>query len=199
MGKERLLAMTDGVVAIIITVMVLELKQPAGSDLTALRQDWPVFLAYALSFVYVAIYWNNHHHYFHLVHRVNGAVLWANFHLLFWLSLVPFTTAWMGEHGFAPVPTAVYGLSLLMPAIAFVLMQSAVIRANPDSPLKRVLGSDLKAKLSPLIYLSGIGLSLVAPWAALACYFAVAVIWLVPDRRMEEAARSHDRPPYSGS
>src|SRR5689334_3045458 len=130
MEKHRLLAITDGVVAIIITIMVLELKTPDGTDLAALARDWPVFLAYALSFIYIAIYWNNHHHYFHLVRRVNGAVLWANFHLLFWLSLVPFTTAWMGEHGFAPIPTAVYGASLLMPAIAWKIMQGVVIRAD---------------------------------------------------------------------
>jgi uncharacterized membrane protein len=192
MGKERLLAMTDGVVAIIITVMVLELKQPAGADFAALKDDWPVFLSYLLSFVYVAIYWNNHHHYFHLVHRVNGAVLWANFHLLFWLSLVPFTTAWMGEHDFAPVPTAVYGLSLLAPSLAFVVMQRTVFGAQgPGSALEKVLGSDWKAKLSPLVYIAGIGLSFVAPWAGLACYFAVAMAWLVPDRRIEALAEKN--------
>jgi uncharacterized membrane protein len=181
--------MTDGVVAIIITIMVLELKQPAGADFAALQEDWPAFLAYGLSFIYIAIYWNNHHHYFHLVHRVNGAVLWANFHLLFWLSLVPFTTAWMGEHGFAPVPTAVYGVSLLMPALAWTLMQQVIFAAQgPGSPLKQVLGSDLKAKLSPLIYAAGIGLSFVTAWAALACYFAVAALWGIPDRRIEALA-----------
>ena len=190
MGKERLLAMTDGVVAILITVMVLELKLPEGADFAALKQDWPVFLAYALSFIYIAIYWNNHHHYFHLVHRVNGAMLWANFHLLFWLSLVPFTTAWMGEHIFAPVPTAVYGVSLLMPGLAWVAMQRVIFAAQgPNSPLKQVLGSDLKAKLSPVIYAAGIGLSFVTAWAALACYFAVALIWLMPDRRIENLAQ----------
>jgi uncharacterized membrane protein len=189
MQTDRLLAMTDGVVAIIITIMVLELKAPEGVDLEALRQDWPVFLSYALSFIYIAIYWNNHHHYFHLVRKVNGAVMWANFHLLFWLSLVPFSTAWMGEHEFAPLPTAVYGVSLLMPALAWVLMQRVIFRAEgPGSPLRAFLGWDPKGTVSPLLYLSGIGLSFVATWAALACYLAVALMWLMPDRRIERLA-----------
>jgi uncharacterized membrane protein len=130
LGKERLLAMTDGVVAIIITIMVLELKVPEGASFKALAELWPVFFSYVISFIYVAVYWNNHHHYFHLVHRVNGAVLWANFNLLFWLSLVPFATAWMGEHGFAPVPTALYGVSLFMPALAWRIMQSVIISSQ---------------------------------------------------------------------
>ena len=188
MEKHRLLAMTDGVVAIIITIMVLELKAPAGGDFAALREDWPVFLAYALSFVYIAIYWNNHHHYFHLVHQVNGAVLWANFHLLFWLSLVPFTTAWMGGHDFAPVPTAVYGVSLLMPSIAFLILQHVVIAAEPGSVLGTLLGRDFKGTVSPLLYASGIALSFFAPWAGLLCYLAVALLWVVPDRRIEKFA-----------
>ncbi len=180
--------MTDGVVAIIITIMVLELKAPAGADFAALKQDWPVFLSYALSFGYIAIYWNNHHHYFHLVRRVNGAVLWANFHLLFWLSLVPFTTAWMGEHDFAPFPTAVYGLSLLMPSIAFLVLQHVVIRAEPGSVLGALLGRDFKGTVSPLLYASGIALSFFVPWAGLCCYLAVALLWVVPDRRIEKLA-----------
>ena len=189
MDTDRLLAMTDGVVAIIITIMVLELKAPAGANLEALRESWPVFLAYVLSFIYIAIYWNNHHHYFHLVTKVNGAVMWGNFHLLFWLSLVPFSTAWMGEHAFAPVPTALYGLSLLMPALAWAVMQQVIFKIEgPDSPLRHFLGRDLKAKLSPLVYISGIGLSFVAPWAALACYATVALIWLMPDKRIEQMA-----------
>jgi uncharacterized membrane protein len=189
MNTDRLLAMTDGVVAVIITIMVLELKAPAGVDLQALRESWPVFLAYVLSFIYVAIYWNNHHHYFHLVRKVNGAVLWANFHLLFWLSLVPFSTAWMGEHPFAPLPTALYGVSLLMPGLAWVVMQRAIFRAEGGhSALQSVLGRDAKAIVSPLLYASGIGLSFVAPWAALLCYAAVALIWLMPDRRIEQIA-----------
>ena len=192
MGKERLLAMTDGVVAIIITIMVLELKAPEGTDWHALSERWPVFLAYILSFIYVAIYWNNHHHYFHLVRKVNGPVMWANFHLLFWLSLIPFATAWMGEHDFAALPTAVYGVSLLMPALAWVTMQRAIFRADAqNSPLQSVLGRDLKAAISPLLYASGIGLSFVATWAALLCYGAVALIWLMPDRRIERLAEHH--------
>jgi uncharacterized membrane protein len=186
MEKDRLLAMTDGVIAIIITIMVLELKAPEGTSLEALRESWPVFLAYVLSFIYVAIYWNNHHHFFQLVTKVNGAVMWANFGLLFWLSLVPFATAWMGEHEFAPVPTALYGVSLLLPAIAWRIMQSTLIRAQGEgSPLRAAVGRDFKGTISPILYFCGIGLSFVAPWAALLCYVAVAAAWLVPDRRIE--------------
>ena len=186
MEKDRLLAMTDGVIAIIITIMVLELKAPHDASFEALRESWPVFLAYVLSFVYVAIYWNNHHHFFQLVTRVNGAVMWANFNLLFWLSLVPFATAWMGEHEFAAVPTAVYGVSLFLPAIAWRIMQSVIIRAQgPDSPLRAAIGRDFKGTISPVLYFCGIALSFVAPWAALLCYSAVAAAWLVPDRRIE--------------
>jgi uncharacterized membrane protein len=189
MEKHRLLAMTDGVVAIIITIMVLEMKVPEGADFAALHELWPVFFAYVLSFVYIGIYWNNHHHYFQLVSRVNGAVLWANFHLLFWLSLVPFATAWMGEHEFAPLPTALYGVSLFMPAIAWVIMQKVIFAAQgPDSQLKAALGSDLKGKISPVLYIAGIALSFVATWAALLCYLTVALLWLVPDRRVEKLA-----------
>jgi uncharacterized membrane protein len=185
--KSRLLAMTDGVVAIIITIMVLELKAPEGENLEALHELWPIFFAYALSFIYVAIYWNNHHHYFHLVPRVNGAVLWANFHLLFWLSLIPFSTAWLGEHPFAPGPTALYGLSLLMPALAWLIMQRVIIRSQGEnSPLRAFLGRDFKGTVSPPLYLSGILLSFWAPWAALLCYLVVTCLWLVPDRRIEK-------------
>src|ERR1700761_9093108 len=147
--------MTDGVIAIIITIMVLELKTPEGHDLAALAQSWPVFLAYILSFVYVAIYWNNHHHYFHLVRHVNGALLWANLHLLFWLSLVPFATAWMGETGFAPVPVALYGVALFLPAVAWRLMQAIIVRADGGpsrSALGTLLARDTKALISPLFY-----------------------------------------------
>ncbi len=189
MEKHRLLAMTDGVIAIIITIMVLELKTPAEAAPEALLAEWPVFLAYAFSFAYVAIYWNNHHHYFHLVKRINGAVLWANFALLFWLSLVPFATAFAGEHEFAPFPTAVYGVALFLPAIAFRVMQAAVIAADggpAHSALGQLLGRDLKGTVSPLIYAAGIGLSFVAPWAAMLCYFTVAMLWAVPDRRIEK-------------
>jgi uncharacterized membrane protein len=188
MEKHRLLAMTDGVVAIIITIMVLELKIPEQPTLAALAAEWPVLLSYALSFVYIGIYWNNHHHYFHLVRHVNGALLWANFHLLFWLSLVPFATAWMGEQDFAPVPTAVYGVALFLPAIAWKMMQAVIIRADGGagrSALGQLLGRDLKGMVSPFLYGAGIALSFVAEWAALLCYAAVAVMWIVPDRRIE--------------
>ena len=189
MGKERLLAMTDGVIAIIITIMVLELKLPHAASLAALAAQWPVFLAYALSFVYVAIYWNNHHHYFHLVRHINGPVMWANFHLLFWLSLVPFATNWMGEEGFAPVPTAVYGVALLMPAIAWKVMQTVIVKTQgPQSPMRAYLGRDPKGMLSPLLYAAGVGLSFIAPWAGLVCYAVVAGMWLMPDRRIEKMA-----------
>jgi len=187
MDTDRLLAMTDGVVAIIITIMVLELKVPEGASWEALAHAWPVFVAYALSFVYVAIYWNNHHHFFHLVSRVNGSVLWANFHLLFWLSLIPFSTAWLGEHAFEPVPTALYGVSLFMPAFAWLIMQKVIIRSQGEnSPLRAFLGRDFKGTVSPPLYLSGIVLSFWAPWAALLCYLVVTCLWLVPDRRIEK-------------
>jgi uncharacterized membrane protein len=192
--KDRLLAMTDGVVAIIITIMVLELKVPDGATLTALLHAWPVFLAYALSFVYVAIYWNNHHHYFHLVQRVNGPLMWANFNLLFWLSLVPFATSWMGEHAFAAVPTATYGVALILPAIAWRFMEAAAIRAQPShSRLEKYVRRDVKSLLSPLIYAAGIGFSFVAAWAALICYAAVAAMWLMPDRRIETIVAGQDQ------
>jgi uncharacterized membrane protein len=193
MGKERLLAMTDGVIAIIITIMVLELKAPEHATLEALAGSWHTFLAYAFSFIYVAIYWNNHHHYFHLVHRVNGPVMWANFNLLFWVSLVPFATAWMGDSGFAPVPTAVYGVALFMPALAWWLMQRVIVREQgADSPLRRYLGHDLKANMSPLLYAAGIGSSLFLPWLGLFFYTLVALMWLMPDRRIEKmAAHEH--------
>jgi uncharacterized membrane protein len=187
MGKERLLALTDGVIAIIITIMVLELKVPHGASFAALADQWPVFLAYVLSFVYVAIYWNNHHHYFHLVRHISGPVMWANFHLLFWLSVVPFATNWMGEEKFAAVPTAIYGVSLLMPAIAWKVMQAVIVKAQgPHSPMRAYLGRDTKGTLSPLLYAAGIGFSFLAPWAALLCYAAVAGMWLMPDRRIEK-------------
>ncbi|MGH7118816.1 MAG: TMEM175 family protein [Acetobacteraceae bacterium] len=186
MGKERLLAFTDGVVAIIITIMVLNLEVPRGATLEALAAVAPVFFSYVLSFIYVGIYWSNHHHFFHLVQRVNGAVLWSNLHLLFWLSMIPFATRWVGEFHFAPVPTAVYGVALLLPAIAWHMMQNAVIAAEGESSaLKRALGTDLKGKLSPVFYLTGIGLAFVDPRISDAVYVAVALLWLVPDRRIE--------------
>lgn len=192
MGKERLAAFSDGVVAIIITIMVLELKVPHGTDWAALAGAAPVFLSYVLSFVYVAIYWNNHHHLLHTVERVDGVILWANMHLLFWLSLVPFTTGWMGENHFATLPTAIYGLSLLMPALAWVLLQKAITMAHGRrrSVLASALGRDLKGKISLVMYLIAIGLAFVEPWLSIALYALVALIWLVPDRRIENALRS---------
>ena len=191
MTSERLVAFTDGVVAVIITIMVLEMKPPAGADPAALAALWPVFSAYALSFAYVAIYWNNHHHFFKLAPQVNGAVMWANLALLFCLSLVPFATAWMGAHPFSPWPTAVYGASLLASAIAFLIMQWAIIRLQgPASALKAAVGGDLKGKASPLLYLAGVALAFVSPPLADVLFAAVAVMWLIPDRRVAEVVRS---------
>jgi uncharacterized membrane protein len=188
--KDRLLAFSDGVIAIIITIMVLELKVPHGADLAALAGVTSVFLSYVLSFVYVGIYWNNHHHLFHLVRRVDGAMLWANLHLLFWLSLIPFATSWMGENHFAPLPTALYGIALLMPAVAWQILQFAILRSHGrDSPLARALGRDLKGKLSPVLYLVGILLAFADARVAEALYVLVALIWLVPDRRIERMLR----------
>jgi uncharacterized membrane protein len=186
MEKGRLLAFSDGVIAIIVTIMVLDLKVPREASLGALLPVMPVFLSYVLSFLYVSIYWNNHHHFFHLVHQVDGGLLWANMHLLFWLSLVPFTTGWMGENNFAPVPTAVYGVSLLMPALAWQVMQWAIIRGEGHgSTFARALGRDLKGKISPVLYLAGIALAFVDPRIAGALYLLVALMWLIPDRRIE--------------
>jgi uncharacterized membrane protein len=186
MRSERLTAFTDGVVAVIITIMVLDLRAPDSVTLAALVPLAPKFLAYALSFIYVAIYWNNHHHFFHLVPRVTGGLLWANLNLLFWLSLIPFTTGWMGEHPAAAVPTAIYGLSLLMPALAWAVMQTAIIAAQgKGSPMRQAIGGDIKGKLTPLLYLTGIGLAFVSTILAQLIYAVVALIWLVPDRRIE--------------
>jgi len=186
MGKGRLEAFSDGVLAIIITIMVLEMKVPHGADWAALQPLLPVFLSYVLSFVYVGIYWNNHHHMLHTAQKVTGRVLWANLHLLFWLSLFPFATGWMGENHFTALPTALYGLVLLMAAIAYWLLQRSIIAVHGrESTLARAVGSDLKGKLSPLLYLSAIGLAFVNPWLASAIYVSVALMWLVPDRRIE--------------
>jgi len=186
MGKGRLEAFSDGVLAIIITIMVLELKVPHGGSLNELLPLLPVFLSYILSFVYVGIYWNNHHHLLHASTTVTGAMLWANLHLLFWLSLFPFATGWMGENHFAPVPTALYGAVLLLAAIAYYVLERAIIRAQgPDSILKKAVGRDLKGKLSPVLYVVAIVATLVSPYIAEALYVAVALIWLIPDRRIE--------------
>jgi uncharacterized membrane protein len=190
MGKDRLTAFSDGVIAIIITIMVLELKIPEGDDWAALAQVGPVFSAYVLSFVYLAIYWNNHHHMLHTVTHVDGLILWANSHLLFWLSLVPASTWWLGEHFPAPLPAAVYGVTLLMPAIAYSLLQMAIVhRQGPQSVLANALGSDFKGKISIVLYVAGIALAFIIPWASIALYILVAVIWFIPDRRIENVLR----------
>ncbi len=186
MGKNRLEAFSDGVIAIIITIMVLELKVPHDDGLGALEPLLPVFLCYVLSFVYVGIYWNNHHHLLHTVQRVKGGVMWANLHLLFWLSLFPFATAWMGENHFRTLPTAVYGGVLFMAAIAYWLLQRSIIASHgKDSTLAHAIGRDFKGKLSPLLYLVAIGAAFLNTALASAIYVLVALIWLVPDRRIE--------------
>ncbi|WP_395647158.1 TMEM175 family protein [Terricaulis sp.] len=186
MEKDRLLAFSDGVIAIIITIMVLELRPPHEPTLHALSGLAPTFLSYVLSFVYIAIYWNNHHHMLYVTKGVNGAILWANMALLFCLSLVPFTTAWMGDTAGATLPTAIYGVSLILPAFAFLILQTLIVRADgPDSVLARAIGGDWKGKLSPVLYALGIVLAFVQPMLSWLLYVAVAVIWLVPDKRIE--------------
>jgi uncharacterized membrane protein len=184
--KERLSAFSDGVIAIIITIMVLELKVPHDVGWQPLAELAPAFLSYVLSFIYLAIYWNNHHHLLHTVSNVNGMILWANMHLLFWLSLIPFATGWMGEHPLEPLPTALYGASLLMASLAYYLLEFAIIRhQGQDGALARALGRDLKGKVSPFLYLSAIVMAFFLTWAAHAIYVLVALMWLVPDRRIE--------------
>jgi uncharacterized membrane protein len=191
MGRGRLEAFSDGVIAIIITIMVLELKVPHGTELASLWPLWPVFLSYVLSFVYLGIYWNNHHHMLHATERVSGGVLWANLHLLFWLSLVPFVTAWMGENHFAAGPTALYGVVMLLAAIAYwILLQSILAVQGPHSVLRAAVGRDFKGKLSPLLYLIAIPSAFIREWIAGALYVVVALIWLIPDRRIERMVSS---------
>jgi len=186
MGKARLEAFSDGVLAIIITIMVLELKVPHGASLDALVPLLPVLLSYVLSFVYVGIYWNNHHHMLHAASRVSGGVLWANLHLLFWLSLLPFVTGWMGENHFAALPSAIYGGVLLAAAMAYWLLQRCIISVQgASSPLRHAIGADWKGKLSPVLYLCGIVLTFVQAQIGQLVYVAVALLWLVPDRRIE--------------
>jgi uncharacterized membrane protein len=190
MNKNRLEAFSDGVLAIIITIMVLELKVPHSVEFSALKGLLPVFLSYVLSFIYVGIYWNNHHHMLHSAKEVSGGILWANLHLLFWLSLFPFATAWAGENHLASVPTAVYGFVLMMAALAyFILERSIIAREGQGSLLGGAVGRDWKGKLSPLLYLIAIPLSFVSSWIASALYAFVALIWLIPDRRIERALR----------
>lgn len=186
MGKNRLEAFFDGVVAIIITIMVLEMRVPHGDSIEALSSLIPVLLSYVLSFVYLGIYWNNHHHMMHTCRRATGSMLWANLHLLFWLSLIPFTTGWMGENHFATLPAAAYGLVLLMAAIAYWILQQRIITSQgEDSILKKAIGSDWKGKLSPALYVVAIILAFLSPWIAVAIYVFVALTWVVPDRRIE--------------
>jgi uncharacterized membrane protein len=190
MQKNRLEAFSDGVVAIIITIMVLELKAPHEASFAALKPLLPVFLSYVLSYVYVAIYWNNHHHLFHSTRHVSAGILWANLHLLFWLSLFPFATAWVGENHADSTPTATYGVILLMAAIAYYILQRAIItQQGPDSLLASALGSDWKGKLSPVLYLIAIPMAFANPWLANGIYAVVAVLWFVPDRRIERAVK----------
>ena len=189
MEKDRLLAFSDGVIAIIITIMVLEMKVPHGEGLRALLPLGPVFLSYVLSFVFIGIYWNNHHHMLHAAHHVGGAVLWANLHLLFWLSLVPFVTGWMGENHFAPLPVAMYGVILLMAAIAyFVLARTLAAHHGKDSALATALGRDFKGKLSVMAYVIAIPAAFGSVWIAMSLYVLVVLMWLVPDRRFEARA-----------
>jgi uncharacterized membrane protein len=189
MDKNRLEAFSDGVIAVIITIMVLDLKVPSGTELSALAPLWHVFSSYVLSFVYIGIYWNNHHHMLKLVRAIDGVVLWANLHLLFWLSLVPFTTGWMGENHFARGPTIIYGVNLLLCAVAYTVLQTALIRREErDGPLARAVQRDVKGKASMVLYVAGIVVAwLLAAWAGMALFTLVALMWLVPDRRIERA------------
>lgn len=190
MHKTRLEAFTDGVVAIIITIMVLEIKVPHGETWQALLPLWPKLLSYVLSFLYVGIYWNNHHHTMQAVNSVSGGVLWGNLHLLFWLSLLPFSTGWMGENHFAQQPMLLYGFNLLMAAIAYYIWaQSLIAHHGKESALAQAFGHDVKGKASLLLYALGIGLTLLNPWIGFAVYAVVAVMWLIPDRRMHHALR----------
>jgi len=188
MGKNRLEAFSDGVLAIIITIMVLELKVVHDPGFEALQVILPVFLSYVLSFIYLGIYWNNHHHMLHTCGKITGSILWANLHLLFWLSVIPFTTAWMGENNFAPAPTMLYGVVLLMAAIAYFILQQTIIRSQGStSLLKKAIGKDFKGKISPILYAIAILFTFLFQWVSLGIYILVAVIWLVPDKRIERA------------
>ena len=192
MKTNRLEAFSDGVLAIIITITVLELRPPAETTFAALRHELPVFLSYALSFVYLGIYWNNHHHLLAVTERVTGGVLWANLHLLFWLSLVPFATGWVGHQALAELPTATYGVVLLLAAVAYYVLSRAILAGEgPDSALAKAVGSDRKGKASVVIYAVAVLLALVQPWLAMALYTLVAVIWLIPDRRIERVVAEH--------
>jgi uncharacterized membrane protein len=193
MGKTRLEAFSDGVIAIIITIMVLEMKVPHGETVDALLPLFPVFLSYILSFVYVGIYWNNHHHMLHTVKRVSGSVLWANLHLLFWLSLFPFATGWLGENHFAALPSALYGMVLLMAACAYFILQHAIISSEGEkSLLKAAVGQDRKGKASLVLYVIAVIVAFWLTWVAQLIYIAVAIMWLIPDRRIENALQESE-------
>ncbi|GFO60216.1 hypothetical protein GMST_25410 [Geomonas silvestris] len=188
MGKNRLEAFSDGVMAIIITIMVLEMKVPTGTDLAALKPILPIFLSYLLSYVYIGIYWNNHHHMLHTVRQVTGTILWANLHLLFWLSLFPFVTGWVGHNHLEPAPMALYGVVLLLAALAYFQLQRAIIRSQgADSLLAKAVGRDIKGKISPILYASAVPLAYLSPWCSAGLYIVVALMWLIPDRRIERA------------
>ncbi|MBN9184773.1 MAG: DUF1211 domain-containing protein [Microbacterium sp.] len=194
MKSTRLEAFSDGVLAIVITVMVLELKPPEANGIADLFHTSGLgLLTYVLSFVYIGIYWNNHHHLFQLRPRVDGTVLWANLHLLFWLSLLPFTTSWLDDSRISRDPTIVYGLNLLAAALAYYLLQRVIMRGPEGRKVSEALGRDLKGRISPFIYLAGIGLSFIVPWLGLVPYVAAAIVWLVPDRRVERYLREHER------
>lgn len=187
MKTNRLEAFSDGVLAIIITIMVLELSAPSGTDIKSLLAKTPIFLSYVFSFIYLGIYWNNHHHLFQITQKVNGKILWANLHLLFWLSLIPFTTAWIGENYNAKLPIIAYGVVLLFCAIAYFILQSIIIKSHDDEfALKKAIGSDIKGKISIIFYVLGIGCSFLNTWLAIVLYAVVAIIWLIPDKRIEK-------------
>lgn len=195
MSKGRLEAFTDAVMAILITIMVLELHPPHGADLESLRPLVPSLLSYVLSFVYLGIYWNNHHHLMHTVHRATAGIMWANLHLLFWLSLIPFVTGWMGENRFAPLPTAAYGLVLLCAAIAYRILQTVIVAdRDANARLRGAIGPDVKGKLSVAMYAAGVALAFASRWTAIGLYVAVALMWLVPDRRIERRLASPPGP-----
>jgi uncharacterized membrane protein len=194
MGKNRLEAFSDGVIAIIITIMVLELKVPHNPDFSALLPLWPVFMSYVLSFIYIGIYWNNHHHLLHAVKEVSGGVLWANLHLLFWLSLIPFVTAWMGENHFETGPVVAYGFVLFMCAIAYsLLVRRLIVHHDKNATLAEAIGDDRKGKISIVLYLAGIALAWFAAWLGFLVYVGVAVMWLIPDRRIERKVVEEER------
>jgi uncharacterized membrane protein len=194
MGKERLAAFSDGVIAIIITIMVLDLKVPEGADWNVLKSVAPNFVAYVLSFIYLAIYWNNHHHLLHTLSKVDGLILWANAHLLFWLSLIPAATSWLGREFLEPIPTAVYGCAVLMPAFAYLLLQTAILRRQgSQSVLAQALGKDSKGKISVALYVAAIAVAFAYAWLSIVLYAIVALIWLIPDRRIEKAIRGESR------